>query len=311
MCPRIDAPAIPTIDRKWNQFVRRLTDVLRVLEPDEYLILSHPRSHHFVQFAAGGDEGMRGEAKSNHFISKRHWLTPGQELRLVELGWKAPTHSDGEEAVPDGSPNWFRDWEVPVPLRAAAEVAVMTLREVYGVRTPASLRYQAFRAGGVEVRLPTLGVRPDSAKKDPTPPRPEWLDELRKLVSTTMLERLPMMGMRRVDNGDLLVEGRDVTIMVRELDDPFRIFFYAAIVNEMEETPELLAALNIINAELVFGRVSFGEGLVSTDWAIPASTFLADQFVDTVLGLQGLVPRLRERLAELLGMEEGADADAG
>lgn len=305
MCPMTDAPTIPTVDRKWNHLVRRLAEALRALEPDDYLILSHRRTHHFVQFAVQ-DEGLWAEAKSNHYTPKSRRLGPDQELRLVELGWKAPTHGDGEERIPGGSPNWFRDWELPVPHRAAAEVAVMTLREVYGVKTPASLRYHAFRAGGVPIRLPTLGLR-HNGSPPPTPVQPEWLSELRDLVSTTILERLPMQAMRRLENGDLRVQDPDVSVMVRELEDPFRIFFYAAVVSEMEETPELLAALNTINAELVFGRVSFGEGLVGAEWAIPASTFLPDQLVDTVLGLQGLVPRLQRRLVELMG--EGTQAE--
>ena len=84
----------------WTTFEARLAESLAVLEDKQALILSHPETHYFVQFAAGAEGELRAEAVSNHYIAPRRRLDAGQELRLIELGWKAPTHApDADELV--------------------------------------------------------------------------------------------------------------------------------------------------------------------------------------------------------------------
>ncbi len=62
----------------WASFAARLAEAITVLDADEYLILSHPRSYHFVQCTM--DEGhLRLEAKSNHFIPPTR--------QLASAGW--------------------------------------------------------------------------------------------------------------------------------------------------------------------------------------------------------------------------------
>ncbi|MFN2317918.1 MAG: hypothetical protein ABR602_14710, partial [Gemmatimonadales bacterium] len=280
----------------WPEFTARLTEVLAVVGPDEYLILSHPRSQGFVQFAPGGDEGLRAEAKSSHYFPPARQLQMSQELRLVELGWAAPTHGDGEEPVANGSPNWFRDWEAPVDLRQVAEVAVLTLREVYGVRTPGALRYHAFRAGGGEIRLPTLGLPHDGSRTGSPPPRPEWLGELKELVTQAIVRRAPWMGIRRLENGDLRTDLADTTVLVREEADPFHLQFYSVLLSEVEESPGLLAVVNQLNARLMLGRAFHHGGRLAVDWMMHASLFDAEQFVEVLVRTHGAVSAVREWL---------------
>lgn len=295
-----------TVSHDWDRFHARLVEVLGVLGPDEYLILSHPHTDHFVQFVADEDAGFRAEAKSNHYIAPKRQLGPDQELRLVELGWNAPTHRDGEERVSEGSPNWFRDWEAPVDLNAVARIAVMTLREVYAVRKPGALRYKSFRAGGGEIRLPTLGVGHDGTPDNGVAPRPEWLSELKRMVSRTMVARLPWMGMRRLKDGALLTELENTTVVVAEEEDPFQIRFTAALMPGTEETPDLLAAINQLNGILVHGRLFVRHEQVRLAWSIPADPFHADQFTDALLQMHELIPAVYAELRELLPIDEEA-----
>jgi len=80
------------------------------------------------------------------------------------LGWTFPTYT-GENAadlerlhVPfDGSPNFHTMWHLGVP--RLSRLLVVTLRKVYGIRTPRALQYTSFKTdGSAQVRWPTLGL---------------------------------------------------------------------------------------------------------------------------------------------------------
>lgn len=284
----------------WASFAARLAEAIAVLDTEEYLILSHPRSHHFVQCTM--DEGnLRMEAKSNHYIPPARQLAMEQELRLVELGWKAPTHApDAEERVHSGSPNWFRDYGEPVDAGEAALMMVVTLREVYGVRSPRALRYHAFRARGCEIRFPTLGVAHDGSKESLSAPRPEFLNELQRMVTAAITLHLPWLGIRRLPNGDLMVEHDGVALLVREVEDPFDILFYGVIMPEAEETPRLLAAVNQLNQKLRGGCAYYHDERVALDWSVPANVFIADEFIRALRYMFVMVVHARGMLAEAL-----------
>lgn len=288
----------------WDLFITRLADALSVMGPDEYLILGHPRSQGFVQFAPGGDEGLRAEAKSNHYFPPSRQMGMDQELRLVELGWAAPTHGDGQEPVAGGSPNWFRDWEAPVDLRQVAEVAVLTLREVYGARTPGALSYHAFRAGGGEIRLPTLGLPHDGSRDGAPLPRPEWVEELKELVTQAIVRRMPWMGIRRLENGDLRTELPETVVVVREQADPFHLLFYAVLPDEVEASPRLFALVNELNATLLQGRVIHHDNRIGVDWMMDAGRFDAELFLEVLWRMHRVAGEVRGRVAEVLLGEE-------
>ena len=300
MSNNVAASPFSLLPPPWASFAARLAESIGVLDTDEYLILSHPRSHHFVQCAM--DEGnLRAEAKSNHFMPPTRPLAMEQELRLVELGWKAPTHApDAKGRVPSGSPNWFRDYVEPVDAVEAALMMVMTLRDVYGVRSPRALRYHAFRANSCEIRFPTLGVAHDGSKESPPVPRPEFLRELQRMVTAAITLHLPWMGIRRLPNGDLMVEHDGVALLVREVQDPFDILFYGVILPEAEESPRLLVAVNRLNQRLREGRAYYHDERVALDWSISANVFIAAEFIRTLEYMFALVVRSRGMLAEAM-----------
>ncbi len=284
----------------WASFAARLAESIGVLDTDEYLILSHPRTHHFVQCTM--DEGhLRLEAKSNHYMPPARQLGMEEELRLVELGWKAPTHApDAEERVRSGSPNWFRDYDEPVDMGQAALMMVMTLREVYRMRSPRALRYHAFRANGCEIRFPTLGVAHDGSKEAPPVPRPEFLNELQRMVTAAITLHLPWMGIRRMPNGDLATEHERVTVLVREVEDPFAILFGGMVMPDAGESPRLMAAINQINRTLMPGRLFQEDGSVGLDWSMPANAFVPDEFIRMLLRVHEGVALARAMLAEAM-----------
>jgi hypothetical protein len=116
-------------------------------------------SSYYIQFAMGGDEGVRIETVANAYLTRYERFSQESQLRLVELGWQPPTRLPGEAPDdPSGSPNYFHDYPVPTPFD---EVAATT------VRTPAVLEYLAFWTTGSPIELPDLEI--DEEERKPSP----------------------------------------------------------------------------------------------------------------------------------------------
>lgn len=142
----------------WRDFTRNLAECLRVLEEDEYLIVSYKDANYYVQFADQGWYGIRAEASSNAFIEPpQALLTEAQYRQMARLGWHRATDIN-EPAGADGSPNFFVDVPRGQDLRLLARLAVRTLRRVFGIAHPGSLQYLAFHTSGASIRLPTLRI---------------------------------------------------------------------------------------------------------------------------------------------------------
>src|SRR5512135_926500 len=165
------AYSLPGISEAWPDFTRRLGAVLAGLEEDHYLILAAKDSNRYVQFAAQGSYGMRAETTSNGFLDGKERLDDSQVAALIECGWHAPTIDPREEKPrrdPDGSPNFFLDYPVPIPYDKVATLAVRTLAEVLSIPHPGSLVYDALDRSGNTFSLPELGL-----KERPTPDEEE------------------------------------------------------------------------------------------------------------------------------------------
>jgi hypothetical protein len=133
--------------KSWPEFRDRLSKVVGELAEDEYLIISVKHSKHFVQFAGQGSHGLRAETTSNHFLEKGERLNSKQVAALRAMGWRPPTGKPKQatpEKDPDGSPNFFIEFQSPVIGERVAQMAVETLAGILHVPYPGLLEYQAF-----------------------------------------------------------------------------------------------------------------------------------------------------------------------
>ena len=178
--PVDDMPQRRSVD--WPPFAEKLAGVLGALEEDQFLVVSVKRSNRFVQFAAQGAFGMRVETTSNQYLTASERLGPGQFAALEAAGWRGPTGNAGEstpEKDPDGSPNFFVEYDAPVPFNAVAELAVHTLTEILRVPHPGFLEYEAFDASGNAILLPSLGLMRATRPAQPAPSGIWWNDRIR------------------------------------------------------------------------------------------------------------------------------------
>jgi hypothetical protein len=105
-------------------------------------VVSAKRGWAYVQFAPQGSFGLRAECVGNNYLDEAHALRAGQTALLRRIGWSSPTGTRD-------SPNFFRDFDRPVPCSDAARMAVRALTEVFErdreTRTLSSPRAETFR----------------------------------------------------------------------------------------------------------------------------------------------------------------------
>ncbi len=182
---RLDFPSPPR--RKapvsaWRAFERRLAETLGVLEEDQYLVVSAKRGWAYVQFAAQGSFGMRAECVGNNYLDEAHALSAGQTALLRRIGWSTPTGTREEilaKRRKGGSPNFFRDFDRPVPCADASGMAVCALTEVFEIPHPGCLEYEAFDKKQRTILVPTLGLKRREPKPVPEKPREDTPEGLR------------------------------------------------------------------------------------------------------------------------------------
>lgn len=147
----------------WGYFASNLADALADLDEDEFLILTIKENFRYVQFAAQGKFGLRAEARSNAYEYCGNALSKQACAKLLDWGWKAPNqrpdNEDDKIRYPDGSPNYFLDVAAPVPYASVADLAVNTLRNVFGAQHPGVLEYKSFAKDGGDIRFPHLRIK--------------------------------------------------------------------------------------------------------------------------------------------------------
>ena len=120
-------------------------------------------------------------------------------------------------------------------------------------------------------------------------------------MERALLPCLDDFGIRRLPNGELLTQTPRALVTVHELEDPFQLLLAAHLLHEVEEGPEVLAALNRHNAALLVGRLFARESAIVLDHALPAEPFVPEQLIRVLTQMHDLVERLAPELHEELG----------
>lgn len=295
----------------WAEFGSRLTRALAAMEAATYLVVSlaadsRASSSAYVQFAQGGLLGFRAEAAANHWLSSGHGLDAAQERRLAELGWLRPDPASRDR-------NWVREWQEPVPFAEVADVAVRTLREVYGASTPEALRY---RSGGFPshrgpVPEPGLGIPHDrpvgehdmsaatvrsqaSASVD--------ADQATKSLEAALAEFIAGAGLVPDRDGDLPIRVGSAIMFLRAVAGrPPLLQLFSPIVSGVGMTPALLDSLNDINRGILFGRVFWAEREVVVSMELTSVGITASQIAFASIQLGNLADHLDDVLRGRFG----------
>ena len=276
----VASPA-PSLGGDWKPFADRLAAALATLEEDQSLILAVAHRQRFVQFAGSGPSGLRAEAVSSAYLAETDLLTGDQIAALTAAGWRSPTHAPDAskaEKEPAGSPNFFADFDAPVPVDEVADFAVRTLTEVFVVSHPDQLEYDAFDTKGGQISFPGLcrrrAQRLGSGADSESSFAPELLVAIREITGFGDLE---------FDNdGDICLPRGSQVVFVRRLGATPLVRIWSPLVRGVDETPELLWQLNSLNASAGLVRFSVHDGVIFAEADVAAEPIVA-KHVDLAL----------------------------
>ncbi len=303
--PAAEGRAAPTTVSDWDAFSSVLALTLAQMEIDQYLILNpREKKDYYVQFALHGPSGIWMEAVSNNFLPEWEQLAEHDLALLTSMGWNAPTKGAGDARDLDGSPNFFRDWPLPVRYDEVSDLAVRTLREVLDVRHPGLLSYRAFAKGNAEIILPNLGVvreTPPSPTGPSAPVAPRSSDDLLGEVKEMMKKLLGTDTIVTDDDDDIPVRSETVVTYVRVQKDAPVVTVFAPVLWEIGSPPDILHTINEINNSIRFARAIWdGKGiLLFSD--VAGSTLEIDQLATALQAVSTLGDSYAKELQQRYG----------
>lgn len=296
------------LSAEWGPFASRLSEALAVLGEDEYLVLSEKQGQYFVQFAAQGPYGLRVEAVSDRFLDASAQYDEAQRSRLRELHWAEPTEDPDH---PDGSPNYWREFELPVAFDEAATLTVDTLVSVHGVRHPGQLRYRAFDQDGREILLPTLRISQERVARG---------DEHETTADGAAVESLRADVLRLTrevadpsiefdEDGDVVVRYGTALVIIRVLDEPLLVRVLSPILFDVDDAAEALAAVNELNDRYYLMSFALSDGAVWASFDVLCAPFVAQHFEFAVVHLGQVADELDDVLQDRLGGRRYVDEE--
>jgi hypothetical protein len=297
-------PLKRSLPAAWPSFERKLAEALDVLEEDQYLVVSTKRDWIYVQFAAQGSFGLRAECVGNGFLDDAHKLNAKQMAVLRKIGWSSPTGTPEKASPkrqPEGSPNFFRDFEKPVPCADVARMAVRALTEVFEIPHPGYLMYKAFDKKKRTILVPTLGLKHEESEPTPEKPREETIEELRKLVLAAVRDGSGNPGLACAENGDIGLRFGSAAVYVRVLEGPPCVRMFSPVLENVEENDRLLDRLNELNVEMRLVRFFLMEGRVIVAMEMFVEPFVAEHVKRACLVLGSLADEFGGTLQKEFG----------
>lgn len=147
-------------DEQWKDLARQLGEELATLDDGEFLIVAIRGTNLYVQFGAQESFGIRAEATSNHYLPEHARLDGDQHVALLAMGWRPPMRRAGGAGseVPAGSPNYSFDVPPLDSYAGLAQMAVKTLRTVFGATDVRQLEFGASGENDAAIRSRLLGI---------------------------------------------------------------------------------------------------------------------------------------------------------
>ena len=244
-----------SIATAWDEFERRLLERLEEMDEDDTLLVEVPQDEDrsgampYVQFCAWGDDMIRCEAVSNHYLAETWALTEESGEELVGIGFSAPTYAPDE--TPDsGSANYHVD----VERDEVADLGWMTvgaLRDVYGVPHPSLL----------EADVEGL-VDPAPEEERPRPPRgstsaapadleahvPQGPEQLQELVDAALEQDLGHAP-HKDDDGDIPIRTEESIVWVSVVPSKPAVDVFGIVLGDITDRELALHELAVLNRD--------------------------------------------------------------
>ncbi|WP_148571984.1 T3SS (YopN, CesT) and YbjN peptide-binding chaperone 1 [Nocardioides caldifontis] len=283
----------------WRQFRARLADHVAAMDDDDLLLIEvewqddqEDGAAPYVQLCGWGDDQVRLEAVSNHYLAPAVRLDDEGEATLLALGYEAPSH--GPEDGPDGgSANFYVDLDRGCADRAA-EMAVRALRDVYGVVHPAFLDVGALTLPEPEV------TEPGEEGEGPEVAYPGGRDHLQSLVDAALV---PFLGHspEHDEDGDIPVVLDSTVVFVRVLDEVPVVRMFALVVRDVEHPERAAFEVGVLNRDTRLVKFVWTGQSVMASVELPAWPFVGDQLRSALAMTIGVLDQVAPDLAVRLG----------
>lgn len=267
-------PSAHLLGREWKRFADHLAAALATLWEGQNFILAVKRRQRFVQFAGSGALGLRAEAVGNACLAETDQLTGEQVASLIGAGWRSPTHAPDaskDDRDPAGSPNFFADFDAPMPFDEVADLAVRTLAQIFEISHPDQIEYDAFDTKGNQISFPRLCRRRPQRSGSAAESDSSFAQEL--LAAT---REVTGFGDLEFDNdGDICLPRGSQVVFVRRLGMTPFVRIWSPLVRRVDETPELLGQVNSLNASAGLVRFSVHDGVIFAEADVAADPIVA------------------------------------
>ncbi|HEY9289660.1 MAG TPA: YbjN domain-containing protein [Microlunatus sp.] len=285
----------------WAEFQARLSEVVSVIDDSGDLVIgteSEPadKGGPFVSFSAPVRDTIRSEAASNAVLADAFQLGQSELAAMERAGWDAPTAEAGNGSQPTAN------FWIELPQEESdrlAELAVIALRDVYGVPHPVFLAPDQL----AEILTPKAedpNDQPRYADEDVTAVMPgsrEHLDDLLDDELTELFGHRPI----RDEEGDIAIRVGSTMIFLRTSPDAREIVVFAALVHEVEGgRSRATEVLNDLNSEGRWVKFQLIKDRVFATLSVMAQPFVPAHLAQAVQIMSGTADAIDDHLADKL-----------
>ncbi|MEL4357478.1 MULTISPECIES: T3SS (YopN, CesT) and YbjN peptide-binding chaperone 1 [unclassified Luteococcus] len=294
----------------WKLFTERLAEVVSVIDDGASLrvgtLTTETEPAPFVSFTCGArpsrDEPpmILAEAASNAVLGDGFQLGAAQLDQLAALGWQSPSVEE-----PHPTPNFWAE-HVQDDCHWLAELAVNTLRDVFGVQHPVFLAPDQLaeilatepavreRPGGSEAHAGQPGEAHDFVATMPADHA-----QLREFVRTELAH---MFGHEPIsdEEGDFTIRVGSSMVFVRCTSDAREVLLFSALVHDLEGRGRAIEVLNDLNSESRFGRFALYRDRVFVSMSLLTRPFVPSHLHEGVRIITQIADGIDDELAAKL-----------
>jgi hypothetical protein len=242
----------------WAEFQGRLSEVISLIDDTADLTIRTTSGGNgpppFVTLSSPRIGMIRCEAASNAVLGSDFQLSAEQLAAMEQLGWQPPLVG-GEEASTDPSTQPTANFWIELPQAASdrmSELAVSSLRDVYGVQHPVFLAPDQLAEALQPAQAP---IEPESSIESEHPERPNLeatmprnQQHLNDLVDAELAEIYGYPPLRDAD-GDVAIRVGSTMLFLRTSRDGQEVVLFAPVVHDVAGRSRATEVLNDLNVE--------------------------------------------------------------
>ena len=241
----------------WAEFQDRLSEVITMIDDTADLTIGTASEGKgpppFVRLSSPRPGVIRCEAASNAVLGDDFQLSAELLDAMERLGWQPPTI--GEQGSPTGpirpTPNFWIEFP-QLESDRISELAVVALRDVYGVQHPVFLAPDQLAEALQPVQVPIesdaaiKAVQTSQVDLGATMPRDQ--EHLNDLVDAELAEIYGYPPIRDAD-GDVAIRVGSTMLFLRTSTDGQEVVLFAPVVHDIAGRSRATEVLNDLNVE--------------------------------------------------------------